>query len=28
LAGIRIIVGLRDDTVRTVEHTTARRHWA
>jgi hypothetical protein len=28
LAGIRIVVGLRDDTVRTVEHTTARRRWA
>ena len=27
LAGVRIIVGLHDDTVRTVEHTTTRRRW-
>jgi hypothetical protein len=27
LAGVRIIVGLRDDTVRTVEHARERRHW-
>lgn len=28
LAGVRLIISLRDDTVLTVEHTTARRHWA
>jgi hypothetical protein len=27
LAGVRLIVGLQDDTIRTVEHTTTRRHW-
>jgi hypothetical protein len=27
LAGIRIIVGVHDDTVRTVEHSTVRRRW-
>ena len=27
LAGIRIIVGMQDDTVRTVEHARQRRHW-
>ncbi|CAN0455126.1 unnamed protein product, partial [Phaeothamnion confervicola] len=28
LAGVRLIISLRDDAVVTVEHTTARRHWA
>lgn len=28
LAGVRLIVSIRDDVVVTVEHATARRHWA